>query len=94
MASALTISLGLTTIVAGEIRSAGPTPPAERAYYKAESYVEQALYNRKKNPNYNVADANQEDWKNIAGPEGNGYVCTTAAAADACFSREPENTPT
>ena len=54
MASALTISLGMAAVVAGEIKSSGLVPPAEKAYYKAESYVEQALFEKKLNPNYSV----------------------------------------
>ncbi len=81
MASALTISLGLTTVVAGEIRNAGLLPPAERAYYKSESYVEQALWNRKQDPNYEVADA-------AAVPDS--FLCSTTP----CFERKPNTKAT
>ena len=52
MASAMTISLGMTSLVVGEVRSVSLVLPSEHAYYKAESYVEQALWQKKADPNY------------------------------------------
>lgn len=53
MAAAITVSLGMASIVVAEITSVGLFAPSERAYYKAESYVEQALWEKKANPAYN-----------------------------------------
>lgn len=54
IASALVITLGMTSVVVAEIQNAGLVSPAERAYYKAESYVEQALWNKRVDPSYSV----------------------------------------
>lgn len=54
MASALVITLGTVSIVASETRNAGLVPPSDRAYFKAESYVEQGLMNKKNDPSYDV----------------------------------------
>ncbi len=61
MASAMVTSLGMAAVVTGEIQNVASIPNAERAYYKSESYVEQALWQRNKGPlgaNYNI-DADQ-----------------------------------
>lgn len=88
MASALTISLGLTTVVAGEIRNASLVPSSERAYYKAESQVEQALWNRKVRPDYNVESVS--GLANTFSPSGrSSYVCEAAS----CFTKTPDTHP-
>lgn len=56
MASTITISLGITALVSGEVRNIALSPPSERAYYKAESYVEQALWQKKQDANYQKPD--------------------------------------
>lgn len=83
MASALAISLGMASIVAGEIRNTGLIAPSERAYYKAESFIEQALLQKKQDQNYNVA--NLPALKQSA---PTGYVCATEPATP-CFSTTP-----
>ena len=54
MGSALTASLGMATLVTGEISNVALIPPSERAYYKAESFVEQGLWEKKQEPSYDV----------------------------------------
>lgn len=86
MASAISIILGATSIVAKEIASAGLVPPAEQAYYKAESHIEQGLAYKKYNPAYvinNVSELGQ-----ASDPyRGTPLVC----AADPCFNSRPVN---
>ena len=76
MASALVASLGMASLVVGEIQTVALVPPAERAYYKAESFVEQGLWQKKQDPSYQ---------KNKSDTLPNNYLCT---AAD-CFASAP-----
>lgn len=61
MGSALTASLGMTALVASEIRNVALIPPSERAYYKAESYIEQGLWEKKQDPNFQHPPADDPD---------------------------------
>lgn len=79
IASAMTVSLGMASLVAGEVRSAGLVLPGERAYYKAESYVEQALWQKKQDVNFNVPDVAD---LNTRFPN---FLCATAP----CFTSAP-----
>jgi hypothetical protein len=79
MASALSISLGMTTLVTGEIRNVAQIGPAERAYYKAESYVEAGLAAKKQNTSYNVTSKDDPSVK------GQPYVCDAVP----CFRTDP-----
>lgn len=81
MSAAMTISLGMASLVAGEVRSAGLVLPAERAYYKSESFVEQALWQKKVDSNFEVKDVAQ---LNSAYPN---FLC----AATNCFSSSPRS---
>lgn len=77
MGSALTASLGMATLVVGEIHTVALIPPSERAYYKAESYVEQALWEKKRQPTYQKTDYADNKLPS-------GYLC-----AGQCFATEP-----
>jgi hypothetical protein len=83
MASTLTISLGIAALVGSEVKTTGLLVPSERAYYKSESFVEQALWNKTKGPtapNYQI---------NNKGELGSGgYVCATAP----CFQIDGRST--
>jgi hypothetical protein len=59
MGSALVASSGMAVLVTGEISSVSLVSPAERAYYKAESYVEQGLWQKKQDPQYHVEDKSE-----------------------------------
>jgi hypothetical protein len=83
MAATLTISLGIAALVGSEVKTTGLLVPSERAYYKSESFVEQALWEKTKgasSPNYQVQN------KGVLG--NGGYVCTTAP----CFQTDPRGT--
>lgn len=84
MVSAVSITLAATSIVAKEVGNAALVPPAEQAYYKAESHIEQGLANKKYNPNYSIKDKN--DLNTSADPyAGSPVVCAT----DPCFVNKP-----
>ncbi len=57
MALGLTFAAGMAALVAGDVGSAAIINQSERAYYKAESYVEQGLWEKKKNMNYSFTGA-------------------------------------
>lgn len=91
MASTLSISLGITALVGSEIKSTSLLEPSERAYYKAESYVEQALWNKTKgNTNagygagYQAPSRELTDGGTPARPpvKNQAYACTPAP----CFN--------
>ncbi len=82
MSSAIVIVIGMATLVAAEIRNAGLTAPSERAYYKAESYVEQALWNKKLDATYAV-----DDWDVLKASTVHPEL--PCAPADACFGTTP-----
>lgn len=70
IASAMVISLGMVSLVANEARSVGLVLPAERAYYKAESYIEQGLWQKKQNPNYQVTKKEDVPANYLCDPAG------------------------
>jgi uncharacterized protein DUF5648 len=59
LGSALVTSSGMATLVTNEISSVSLIPPSERAYYKAESYIEQGLWQKKEDPHYQIKDKSQ-----------------------------------
>lgn len=95
MASTLTISLGIAALVGSEIKTTGLLVPSERAYYKAESFVEQALWNKTKGdaaqgygPNYQAPSKDDSDGGSRPAVKDQAYVCTTAP----CFTVDPRST--
>lgn len=54
MGSALTASVGMATLVTSEIANVSLIPPSERAYYKAESFVEQGLWEKKQDQRFHA----------------------------------------
>lgn len=96
MAAAMVIALGLSSLVASEIRTVGNLLPSERAYYKSESYVEQALWNKAKGlvteaygPGYQVTAKDQSDGNGRPAVQNQPYVCNTAP----CFTAGSPNAP-
>lgn len=59
MGSALVASTGMATLVTGEIANVALIPPSEHAYYKAESYVEQGLWQKKQDPGYQIENKSE-----------------------------------
>nr|MDP9212250.1 hypothetical protein [bacterium] len=82
MGSALTASLGMTALVASEIRNVALIPPSERAYYKAESYIEQGLWEKKQDPNFQYPPADDPDAELAA-----DFLCSSGP----CFDSEPQD---
>ncbi|MEX2043527.1 MAG: SdrD B-like domain-containing protein [Patescibacteria group bacterium] len=80
MGSALTASIGMATLVTSEISNVSLIPPSERAYYKAESYVEQGLWEKKQDPKFHADD---KDGLLADYPD---FLCSGN-----CFSSDPRN---
>ncbi|MDP4000572.1 MAG: SdrD B-like domain-containing protein [bacterium] len=59
MGSALVASAGMATLVTGEIANVSLIPPSEHAYYKTESYVEQGLWQKKQDPEYQIENKSE-----------------------------------
>lgn len=92
MASAMTISLGMASLVVGEIHSVALVLPSERAYYRAESYVEQALWQKKQDPNYEFTPTTDATGQ-VNPPVGQqlpaDYLCNAIALDPPASSDEP-----
>lgn len=93
MASAMTISLGMTSLVVGEVRSVSLVLPSEHAYYKAESYVEQALWNKKADPNYQFKPATNSSGV-VTPPVGQQLPATYLCGTPPCFLTAPTSQAT
>ena len=90
MTSAITVSLGLASLIGGEIRGAAQAGTSERGYYKAESFTEQALWEKKQNAAYAVDyDGNRGDNPAAVG----AYVCA-GTQTTSCFETSPNTTAT
>jgi hypothetical protein len=81
MALGLTFAAGMAALVAGDVGSAAIINQSERAYYKAESYVEQGLWEKKKNTNYSFTGA--------VSTLPQDFLCTTAP----CFLNDTQGYP-
>lgn len=93
MASAMTISLGMASLVVGEIHSVQLVLPSERAYYRAESYVEQALWQKKTDSTYEFNPTTNATGQ-VAPPVGQQLSVTYLCATAPCFSPPPPGPPT
>ena len=80
MGSALTASLGMATLVTGEIRNVALIPPSERAYYKAESYIEQGLWEKKQDADFQFPSLEDPD-----APLPADFLCPGGS----CFTTDP-----
>lgn len=94
MSSAMTVSLGTVTVVVGEVKNAAIMPTAEHAYYKAESYIEQALWEKKRDPNYNIdslAALNSSVTNTSSEYVCGGNVVSSSWATVNCFLTSPND---
>lgn len=83
MASTLTISAGLAILIVPEVNGVAFLQNSERAFYKAETGVEQVLWQKSVNQNYTIDYPATQNATALT-----NYVCDT----EPCYSTDPSAT--